>query len=273
MRTRAGWSDASGYTISDLTMLRKELVAGFVIGGFASALVPTWFWRSLFVTGHGFWSSLQNVVLGPFLALISFVCSIGNVPIAAALWRGGISFGGVISFVFADLITLPLLLIYRKYFGTAITLRLLAAFWVDHERRRARHRVPREGGAPGAEGRHSHRAAHPRRSELHNGAQRARGDRLRRPVLAVSNPDGECDRHRVDRYAKDPVCGMQVEKALAPARLQTRIADGLLLLRPLLREVRCGELSRHSFLTICRKVVGQRCAVRTPSLCCSVICS
>ena len=61
--TRAGWSDASSYTISDLTMLRRELVAGFVIGGFASALVPTWFWRSLFVTGHGFWSSLQNVVL------------------------------------------------------------------------------------------------------------------------------------------------------------------------------------------------------------------
>src|SRR5450631_1788132 len=83
MRTRAGWSQASGYTISDLTMLRKELVAGFLVAGFASAL-----------------------------------------------WRGGISFGGVIAFVFADLITLPLLVIYRKYFGTRLTLRLLGAFWV-----------------------------------------------------------------------------------------------------------------------------------------------
>ena len=63
------------------------------------------------------------------LAIISFVCSIGNVPLAAALWHGGISFGGVVSFVFADLITLPLLWIYRKYFGTAITLRILATFW------------------------------------------------------------------------------------------------------------------------------------------------
>ena len=129
VRTRAGWSDASGYAISDLTMLRKELVAGFVLAGFASALVPTWVWRSLFITGHGFWSSLENVVLGPFLALISFVCSVGNVPLAAALWRGGASFGGVIAFVFADLITLPLLVIYRKYYGTRLMLRLLAVFW------------------------------------------------------------------------------------------------------------------------------------------------
>ena len=118
LRSRDGWSDASSYTISDLTMLRKELIIGFAVAGFASALVPVWFWRSLFTTGHGFWSSLENVVLGPFLAVISFVCSIGNVPFAAALWRGGISFGGVVAFVFADLITLPLLVIYRKYFGT-----------------------------------------------------------------------------------------------------------------------------------------------------------
>ncbi|MDQ1714795.1 MAG: uncharacterized protein QOC60_740, partial [Frankiaceae bacterium] len=87
------------------------------------------FWRSLFLTGHGGWSLLENAVLGPFLAIISFVCSIGNVPLAAALWSGGISFGGVIAFVFADLITVPLLLIYRKYYGTRLTLRLLATFW------------------------------------------------------------------------------------------------------------------------------------------------
>lgn len=129
LRSRRGWGDASGYTISDLTMLRKELVIGFVVAGFLAALVPTAFWQSLFLTGHGFLSSVENVVLGPFLAIISFVCSVGNVPLAAALWQGGISFGGVVSFVFADLITLPLLSIYRKYYGTAIALRILGTFW------------------------------------------------------------------------------------------------------------------------------------------------
>ena len=127
--SRRKWADAVGYTISDLTMLRRELVIGFVVAGFADALVPTSVWRSLFATGHGVWSSVENVLLGPFLAVISFVCSIGNVPLAAALWSGGISFGGVIAFVFADLISLPLLLIYRKYYGTRVTLRLLAVFW------------------------------------------------------------------------------------------------------------------------------------------------
>jgi hypothetical protein len=125
----AGWSDAAGYTISDLAMLRRELLIGFVVAGFADAAVPVSFWRSLFLTGHGLWPALENVILGPFLAVISFVCSIGNVPLAAALWTGGISFGGTIAFVFADLITLPLLLIYRRYYGTRLTLRLLAVFW------------------------------------------------------------------------------------------------------------------------------------------------
>ena len=130
IRQIAGWADAASYTISDLTMLRKELVIGFVVAGFADAAVPVSFWKSLFVTGHGFASVLENVVLGPFLAIISFVCSIGNVPLAAALWTGGISFGGTIAFVFADLIALPLLLIYRRYYGTRLTLKLLAVFWV-----------------------------------------------------------------------------------------------------------------------------------------------
>ena len=129
MRSRAGWSDAASYTISDLTMLRKELVIGFLVAGFATVLVPVGVWQSLFITGHGFWSSLENALLGPLLAILAFVCSVGNVPLAAALWVGGISFGGVIAFVFADLITLPLLLIYRKYYGGRLTLRLLAVFW------------------------------------------------------------------------------------------------------------------------------------------------
>ena len=110
-------------------MLRKELVIGFVVAGFADAAVPISFWKSLLITGHGFWSVLENVLLGPFLAIISFVCSVGNVPLAAALWSGGLSFGGTIAFVFADLIALPLLLIYRKYYGTRLTAKLLDVFW------------------------------------------------------------------------------------------------------------------------------------------------
>jgi uncharacterized membrane protein YraQ (UPF0718 family)/YHS domain-containing protein len=130
IRTAAGWSDAAGYTMSDLTMLRKELAVGFVVAGFLTVLVPAHVWSAIFLHGHGFWTSLENAVVGPFVALISFVCSVGNVPLAAALWKGGIAFGGVVAFVFADLITLPLVLIYRKQYGGRMALRMLATFWV-----------------------------------------------------------------------------------------------------------------------------------------------
>ena len=125
----AGWADAASYTLADAKMLRKEMAAGYLVAGFLAVLVPTSFWHDVFVSGHGFWTSLENVVVGPFIAIASFVCSVGNVPLAAALWHGGISFGGVVSFVFADLITLPLLLIYRRYYGGRLTLKLLAIFW------------------------------------------------------------------------------------------------------------------------------------------------
>jgi uncharacterized protein len=116
--------------MADLTMLRKELVIGYLVAGFLTVLVPTHVWNDVFWRGHGFWTSLENVIVGPFIAVVSFVCSVGNVPMAAALWKGGISFGGVISFIFADLITLPLLFIYRKYYGGRLTIRLLAWFWM-----------------------------------------------------------------------------------------------------------------------------------------------
>jgi uncharacterized protein len=125
----AGWADAASYTLADAKMLRKEMAAGYVVAGFLAVLVPASVWHGVFISGHGFWTSLENVVVGPFIAIVSFVCSVGNVPLAAALWHGGISFGGVVSFVFADLITLPLLLIYRRYYGGRLTLKLLAIFW------------------------------------------------------------------------------------------------------------------------------------------------
>jgi uncharacterized membrane protein YraQ (UPF0718 family) len=213
IRSRAGWGDASGYTISDLTMVRKELVIGFVVAGYLAAVVPTAFWRSLFLTGHGFWSSLENVVLGPFLAIISFVCSVGNVPLAAALWQGGISFGGVVSFVFADLITLPLLAIYRKYFGTPIALRILATFWATMST--AGLAVEYLFKAIGI--------SDPVRPKMvvHTGFQWNYTTILNLVALVAfaglywlyKNRDASS----ADRYAKDPVCGMQVEKAHAPA--------------------------------------------------------
>jgi len=129
IRTASGWADSATYTMADLTMLRREMVIGYTVAGFLAVLVPTSVWHSVFATGHGFWTSLQNVIVGPFIAIISFVCSIGNVPLAAALWKGGISFGGVISFIFADLIAFPLLMIYRRYYGWHLMWRMLVVFW------------------------------------------------------------------------------------------------------------------------------------------------
>jgi uncharacterized membrane protein YraQ (UPF0718 family)/YHS domain-containing protein len=129
LRSKGGWANAATSTMADLTMLRRELVIGYTVAGFLAVLVPVHLWNTVFLHGHGFWTSLENVIVGPFIAIISFVCSIGNVPLAAALWHGGISFGGVISFIFADLVALPLLLIYRHYYGTRMTLRMLALFW------------------------------------------------------------------------------------------------------------------------------------------------
>jgi uncharacterized membrane protein YraQ (UPF0718 family)/YHS domain-containing protein len=129
IRQRAQWRSAAGYTVGDFTMMRVELVVGFLIAGLAAYLVPQSFWNSLFLHGHGFLAIIENAIIGPFIAIISFVCSVGNVPLAAALWASGISFGGTISFIFADLISLPLIVIYRKYYGGALTLRLVALFW------------------------------------------------------------------------------------------------------------------------------------------------
>jgi uncharacterized protein len=129
LRSKAGWADAASYTMADLKMLRRELFIGYLVAGLLAVLVPVAAWHALFLTGHGWWTSVENAVVGPFVAIISFVCSIGNVPLAAALWKGGISFGGVVAFLFADLLTFPLLLIYRRFYGTRMMLKMLAVFW------------------------------------------------------------------------------------------------------------------------------------------------
>jgi uncharacterized membrane protein YraQ (UPF0718 family)/YHS domain-containing protein len=129
LRQPSRWAASAGYTLADLTMLRREIVLGFIAAGFVAVAVPAHVWADVFFTGHGPWTVIENAVVGPFVAVISFVCSIGNVALAAALWKDGISFGGVIAFIFADLITIPLLLIYRTMYGGRVTLRLLGVFW------------------------------------------------------------------------------------------------------------------------------------------------
>ena len=126
---KATWKDACGYTIGDFTMVRVELILGFAVAGLAT-IVPVSFWNKLFLTGHGFLSALENAFISPFIAFISFVCSVGNVPLAAALWHSGISFGGTIAFIYADLLAAPLVLIYRKYYGSKVAVRLAIAFWL-----------------------------------------------------------------------------------------------------------------------------------------------
>lgn len=108
---------ADAFTM-DWSMLWKEMLVGFVIGGFLSVLVPNSWWQALFLShSHGFGKLLENVIVGPIIAVLSFVCSIGNIPLASVLWSGGISFGGVTSFIYADLVIVPLILIYAKYYG------------------------------------------------------------------------------------------------------------------------------------------------------------
>jgi uncharacterized protein len=130
LRSPAAWADAASYTMADLVMLRKEMIIGYLVAGFLAVLVPNTLWNAVFFHGHGVFTSVENVIVGPLIAILSFVCSIGNVPLAAALWKGGISFGGVVSFIFADLITLPLLLIYRRFYGWRMAIRILAVFWL-----------------------------------------------------------------------------------------------------------------------------------------------
>ena len=130
LRTPATWANAASYTLADLTMLRKELLIGFLVAGALTRFVPDATWELIFVQGHGFWTSVQNAFIGPLIAVISFVCSVGNVALAASLWQGGISFGGVVAFIFGDLITLPLLLIYRKYYGPQLALRMWLGLWL-----------------------------------------------------------------------------------------------------------------------------------------------
>jgi len=127
--SRDGYTSVSHIFVMEWAAVLRDVVAGLLIAGAVAAWVPDSFWQQLFLTGHPLAAKLWGPLIGPVIAILSFVCSIGNVPLAAVLWQGGISFGGVISFLFADLIILPILVIYRKYYGTRMMLVLLAIFY------------------------------------------------------------------------------------------------------------------------------------------------
>ena len=120
----------SHYFYMDLYSLYVDIGLGFLIAGALAAWVPNSWWQALFLSNHPTLNEFWGPLVGPVISMLSFVCSVGNVPLAAVLWNGGISFGGVISFIFADLIIIPILDIYRKYYGGRTSLYLLAVSYV-----------------------------------------------------------------------------------------------------------------------------------------------
>jgi uncharacterized protein len=124
------WAGVGGNFRGDVQMLWKEIALGFLLAGFIGLLGDDFF-NFLFVTdAPPAVQTIENVLVGPVIAILSFVCSVGNVPLAAVLWSGGISFAGVVAFIFADLIVIPIVLAYRKYYGTAFALRITALMFV-----------------------------------------------------------------------------------------------------------------------------------------------
>ena len=129
LRTRQAFTSVSHVFVMEWAAVIRDIAIGLLIAGAVAAWVPDSFWGHLFLTGHPLASKLWGPLIGPVVSLLSFVCSIGNVPLAAVLWNGGISFGGVVAFIFADLIIVPILVIYRKYYGTKMMLFILATFY------------------------------------------------------------------------------------------------------------------------------------------------
>jgi uncharacterized protein len=124
-----GFTAVSHIFVMEWAAIWRDIAGGLLITGALAAWVPAHFWQGFFLTGHPLLASVWGPLVGPFVAVVSFVCSIGNVPLAAVLWNGGISFGGVVSFIFADLIILPILNIYRKYYGLRTAAYIAGTFY------------------------------------------------------------------------------------------------------------------------------------------------
>ena len=129
LRSRNAFTSVSHIFVMEWAAVIRDIVGGLLIAGAVAAWVPNSFWGHFFFAGHPVLSKIWGPLIGPVVSMLSFVCSIGNVPLAGVLWNGGISFGGVMSFIFADLIIVPILVIYRKYYGTKMMLFILATFY------------------------------------------------------------------------------------------------------------------------------------------------
>src|SRR5487761_68444 len=130
LRSEDGRTAISHYFVMDWASTWLDIVGGLLIAGALAAWVPQAFWQVFFLSNHPLLAKLAGPIIGPFVAIVSFVCSVGNVPLAAVLWNGGASFGGVIAFIFADLIVLPILDIYRRYYGLKMSIFLLVTFYI-----------------------------------------------------------------------------------------------------------------------------------------------
>jgi uncharacterized membrane protein YraQ (UPF0718 family) len=125
-----GFTAVSHIFVMEWAAVLRDIVLGLLIAGAVAAWVPNSFWQGFFLVDHPLLAKLWGPLVGPIVAVLSFVCSIGNVPLAAVLWNGGISFGGVVSFIFADLLIIPILIIYRKYYGKKMAAFLAGTFYV-----------------------------------------------------------------------------------------------------------------------------------------------
>jgi uncharacterized protein len=130
LRTPRGFTATADYFVMDWAAIWRDIAVGLLVAGALAAWVPESWWQSLFLVDHPTAAKVWGPVIGPLVAVISFVCSVGNVPLAAVLWNGGISFGGVIAFIFGDLIIAPILNIYRKYYGLRMAAFLAVVLYV-----------------------------------------------------------------------------------------------------------------------------------------------
>jgi hypothetical protein len=127
--SRDGYTAVAHVFVMEWAAILRDLIIGLLAAGAIAAWVPDSFWRAFFIAGHPLAAKIWGPLIGPLVAIVSFVCSVGNVPLAVVLWKGGISFGGVVAFIFADLIILPILNIYRKYYGAKMAAFILASFY------------------------------------------------------------------------------------------------------------------------------------------------
>jgi uncharacterized membrane protein YraQ (UPF0718 family)/YHS domain-containing protein len=230
------WSDVAHNFRGDWQMLWREIGIGFVLAGFAALVPNRWFSKLFLESGPKPLRMLENVIVGPVIAALTFVCSVGNVPLAAVLWSGGISFAGVIAFIFADLIVLPIVAIYRKYYGRRFALRIVALMFVTMV-----------GAALAVDGIFSAAGLvptnHPARSDVfmpigldYKAVLNVLGIIAFAALFALT----------LRRGARDPVCGMTVDRAKA----LSATVDGKTYYF-------CGEGCRAAFLAEPAKFLGE----------------